>query len=250
MPSAELQRDWEVIRYQTPASEREKRFEALSAKAHKVTETYPGPQRAADLGGHHRQLLGRREGRHRRLEPGQAGQGRLRAGDPDRRQGARRLGLQQPGRAVLQGAGLAAGLRRQGQGQGAAAEGAGAQPATASTRTSSTPSTWSRPSRPTRPCPISRRRCRRRRGPAARSPTPAGARRPARCWRRSSRTEPRWEADDSMDEFEDVSVFVARLPMTPKADGDGDALATSALRLRKWCLASIALRMARCAPTC
>ena len=39
---AELQRDWEVIRYQTPQAEREKRFEALSIKAHKVTETYPG----------------------------------------------------------------------------------------------------------------------------------------------------------------------------------------------------------------
>ena len=39
---AELQRDWEVIRYQAPANEREKRFESLSAKAHKVTETYPG----------------------------------------------------------------------------------------------------------------------------------------------------------------------------------------------------------------
>jgi tetratricopeptide (TPR) repeat protein len=39
---AELQRDWEVIRYQTPNGEREKRFEALSAKAHKVVETYPG----------------------------------------------------------------------------------------------------------------------------------------------------------------------------------------------------------------
>jgi tetratricopeptide (TPR) repeat protein len=39
---AELQHDWEVIRYQTPAGEREKRFESLSAKAHKVTETYPG----------------------------------------------------------------------------------------------------------------------------------------------------------------------------------------------------------------
>lgn len=37
----ELQHDWEVIRYQTPAAEREKRFEALSAKAHKVSETYP-----------------------------------------------------------------------------------------------------------------------------------------------------------------------------------------------------------------
>ena len=39
---AELQRDWEVIRYQAPAGEREKRFESLSAKARKVTETYPG----------------------------------------------------------------------------------------------------------------------------------------------------------------------------------------------------------------
>jgi tetratricopeptide (TPR) repeat protein len=39
---SELQRDWEVIRYQTPAAERERRFEALAAKAHKVSETFPG----------------------------------------------------------------------------------------------------------------------------------------------------------------------------------------------------------------
>ena len=38
----ELQRDWEVIRYQTPAAERERRFEALSARAHKVSEAFPG----------------------------------------------------------------------------------------------------------------------------------------------------------------------------------------------------------------
>ncbi len=39
---AELQRDWEVINYQTAASEREKRFEALAAKAHRVSEAHPG----------------------------------------------------------------------------------------------------------------------------------------------------------------------------------------------------------------
>ncbi len=33
----EIQHDWEVIRYQTPAAEREKRFEALAAKAHKLS---------------------------------------------------------------------------------------------------------------------------------------------------------------------------------------------------------------------
>mgnify|MGYP001144092174 CR=1 FL=1 len=38
----ELQHDWEVIRYQTPAAERERRFEALSAKAHKLSEAHPG----------------------------------------------------------------------------------------------------------------------------------------------------------------------------------------------------------------
>ena len=38
----ELQRDWEVIRYQTPAAEREKRFEALAGKAHQLSATYPG----------------------------------------------------------------------------------------------------------------------------------------------------------------------------------------------------------------
>ena len=37
----ELQREWEVIRYQTPPAEREKRFEALAAKARKVSEAHP-----------------------------------------------------------------------------------------------------------------------------------------------------------------------------------------------------------------
>jgi tetratricopeptide (TPR) repeat protein len=39
---AELQRDWEVVRYHTPAAEREKRFEALAAKAHEVAGRHPG----------------------------------------------------------------------------------------------------------------------------------------------------------------------------------------------------------------
>ncbi len=37
----DLQRSWEVIRYQAPAAEREKRFETLAAKAHTVSESYP-----------------------------------------------------------------------------------------------------------------------------------------------------------------------------------------------------------------
>jgi len=39
---AEVQRDWEVIRYQVPAAEREKKFEALATKAHQVSEAFPG----------------------------------------------------------------------------------------------------------------------------------------------------------------------------------------------------------------
>jgi tetratricopeptide (TPR) repeat protein len=39
---AELQRDWEQVRYQAPAAEREKRFETLAAKARKVSEGAPG----------------------------------------------------------------------------------------------------------------------------------------------------------------------------------------------------------------
>lgn len=39
---AELQREWEVIRYQAQPSEREKRFEALAAKARKVSEGFAG----------------------------------------------------------------------------------------------------------------------------------------------------------------------------------------------------------------
>ena len=43
----QLQHDWEVIRYQTPASEREKRFEALATRAHQIAEAQP--QRAEPL---------------------------------------------------------------------------------------------------------------------------------------------------------------------------------------------------------
>ncbi len=39
---AAFQHDWEVIRYQTPAAERERRFETLSANAHEVAERFPG----------------------------------------------------------------------------------------------------------------------------------------------------------------------------------------------------------------
>ena len=39
---AELQRDWESIRYQAPAGEREKLFEALAAKAHTVSDSFGG----------------------------------------------------------------------------------------------------------------------------------------------------------------------------------------------------------------
>ena len=38
----ELQHDWEVIKYQTAGSEREKRYEALADKAHKVSEAHAG----------------------------------------------------------------------------------------------------------------------------------------------------------------------------------------------------------------
>lgn len=39
---ADLQRDWGAIRYQAPATEREKRFEALAAKAHNLSLASPG----------------------------------------------------------------------------------------------------------------------------------------------------------------------------------------------------------------
>jgi tetratricopeptide (TPR) repeat protein len=39
---SQLQREWEVIRYQVAPNEREKRFEALAAKAHKVSESFSG----------------------------------------------------------------------------------------------------------------------------------------------------------------------------------------------------------------
>jgi len=39
---ADLQREWETIRYRTPTAQHAERFEALAGKAHKVVETYPG----------------------------------------------------------------------------------------------------------------------------------------------------------------------------------------------------------------
>ena len=39
---AEMQHDWEVIKYQTAQSQREARFEALSGKAHTVSASFPG----------------------------------------------------------------------------------------------------------------------------------------------------------------------------------------------------------------
>jgi len=38
---ADLQHDWETIRYRTPTAQHAERFEALAGKAHKVVETYP-----------------------------------------------------------------------------------------------------------------------------------------------------------------------------------------------------------------
>jgi tetratricopeptide (TPR) repeat protein len=38
---AELQREWETIRYRTPAQQHAERFEALAERAHKVVEAYP-----------------------------------------------------------------------------------------------------------------------------------------------------------------------------------------------------------------
>ena len=42
----ELQHEWEVIKYQSANGEREKRYEALSTKAHQVSETYAGRSEA------------------------------------------------------------------------------------------------------------------------------------------------------------------------------------------------------------
>ncbi len=39
---SELQRDWDVIRYQTPQADREKRFEVLLAKAHQASSHFAG----------------------------------------------------------------------------------------------------------------------------------------------------------------------------------------------------------------
>lgn len=38
----EVQHDWEIVRYQTPAKDREKRYEALAVKAHQISETHTG----------------------------------------------------------------------------------------------------------------------------------------------------------------------------------------------------------------
>ena len=146
------------------------------------------PQRAAGVGRHRRQLMGRREGR-----AGRAGRWPSRPRRCTKRR-SRSTATSSTARPTTAWACCTtrcrAGprLRRQGQGQGTPAEGAGDQSARASTRTTSTASTWSRPGMRTRPPPTSNARCRPRPGRAARSPTPDGARRRARCWRRPRRS--------------------------------------------------------------
>lgn len=39
---AQVQHEWEITRYQTPPKEREKRYEALAARAHQLSEANPG----------------------------------------------------------------------------------------------------------------------------------------------------------------------------------------------------------------
>ena len=38
----QLQRDWEVVRYQTPAAGRARRFELLAERARQLAEAHPG----------------------------------------------------------------------------------------------------------------------------------------------------------------------------------------------------------------
>jgi tetratricopeptide (TPR) repeat protein len=105
----ELQRDWEVIRYQTPVSEREKRFEQLAAKAHKPAKPMPGRAEPLVWEGIIVSSWAGEKGGLGAL--GLVKQAKALYERPSRstaRPG--RLGLQQPGRAVLQGARLAVGF--------------------------------------------------------------------------------------------------------------------------------------------
>ena len=69
-----LQRDWEVIRYQTPARAREA-VRGACRQGPQGQRGASGSRRAAYLGRHHRELLGWRERRARGARAGQAGQG-------------------------------------------------------------------------------------------------------------------------------------------------------------------------------
>jgi tetratricopeptide (TPR) repeat protein len=42
----QLQREWEVIQYQSPPGDRERQFEALAAKAHQLSESHPANSEA------------------------------------------------------------------------------------------------------------------------------------------------------------------------------------------------------------
>jgi hypothetical protein len=93
----ELQRDWEVIRYQSPAAEREKRFEALAAKSHKVSETYPARAEPLVWEGIIVSSWAGEKGGLGALGLVKQAKAPLRVGDRHRWQRPGRVGLQQPG---------------------------------------------------------------------------------------------------------------------------------------------------------
>ena len=169
---AELQHDWEVIRYQTPAGEREKRFEALAAKAHQAQREPSRPREPLIWEGIIVSSLAGEKGGLGALGLVEAGQGAVRAGDPDRRHALDGSAYNSLGVLYYKVPRLAGRLRRQGQGAASCCRRRWRSTRRASTRTSSTASTWSRPEQrdeaiayleralqaPARPGPPDRRR--------------------------------------------------------------------------------------------
>ena len=184
-PSPSCSASGKSIRYQSAGRRAREALRGTGRQGAHRSARRSRPQRAAGVGRHHRQLAGpAKRADSARLSLAKQAKAAVRSGDPDRRQRAGRLGLQQPGRSVLQGAaaGRSASATRPRRRSCCRRR----LPSTrrASTPTSSTASTCSRRAGRRSGGSTSNARCRHRRAPAASSPTPAGATKRARCSRR------------------------------------------------------------------
>ena len=124
-----IQQAWARVNYEMPAGdERAKAFEALEKRAENFTHQNPARPEALIWEGIIESSYAGAKGGLGALSLCKEARGNLESGTQARPERARRIGLHEPRRPVLQGARLPGRLRRRREGRQAAAEGAQAEP--------------------------------------------------------------------------------------------------------------------------